>query len=138
MYAAAARPSPPTKSEPAVRPPTPDAAPPAVDARRLSDAPAPPPELRAAQSAAAAVPAKPPPLSDAQLRGSKAANLSLRFDLADVSHDDVSPHTTDALYGTAQGRKELKRRGTVTGLVRQRSFDPVSYTHLTLPTICSV
>ena len=123
VYAAAARPSPPTKSEPAVRPPTPDAAPPAVDARRLSDAPAPPLELRAAQSAAAAVPAKPPPLSDAQLRGSKAANLSLRFDLAEVSHDDVSPHTTDALYGTAQGRKELKRRGTVMGLVRQRSFD---------------
>ena len=120
VYAAAARPSPPTKSEPAVRPPTPDAAPPAVDARgsatrrrrRRSCAP---------QSAAAAVPAKPPPLSDAQLRG-KAANLSLRFDLAEC-RDDVSPHTTDALYGTAQGRKELKRRGTVTGLVRQRSFD---------------
>ena len=49
VYAAAARPSPPTKSEqPAVRPPTPAAAPPAVAARRLSDAPAPPPELRAA------------------------------------------------------------------------------------------
>ena len=69
------------------------------------------------------MPPKPPPLSDAQLRGSKATNLSLRFDLAEVSHDDVSPHTTDALYGTAQGRKELKRRGTVMGLVRQRSFD---------------
>ena len=37
------------QEQPAVRPPTPDAAPPAVDARRLSDAPAPPPELRAAR-----------------------------------------------------------------------------------------
>ena len=40
----------------------------------------------------------------------KATNLSLRFDLAEVSHDDVSPHTTDALYGTAPHTARLSRR----------------------------
>ena len=67
-------------------------------------------------------------------------NYKLRFgvSLDGVYDGSANVYTEDALVEYDAGSGSSRRKFLVPGIQNQLALGPVSYTHLTLPTICSV
>ena len=62
----------------------------------------------------------------------------ITFDYSKVLDKFVAPHEVDNLQAQVTVADEMIRKGTGPGADFLGWRDPVAYTHLTLPTICSV